>query len=353
MTSTLIIRDATLAINGASVDRSDPRAHLRARVEEVRGFQDDFLADSLEVLMPSAQGEGADMEALEALLIVGAARPELASARGVSTISAGRQLAHRLEKEDQGEKALAALELLVELFPGHKALERDLAGFMRRAGLVSDLVERYLQRSQQLLRQGRTAEAIAWMREVLLLDRSRKDVARTIRDLRFQEIDRVEARRSRRRVAVIALVGSLAISVGLLRETRLAEEFRALPGAEAGDSAGMRERLAALEAFVERHPIWHGAFRALSERTELRLACDRALEAERLAQERRAAELARRADEAELARERGTLLARDGQYAIALDELRHALELSRPDWEHRERVQEDIAAISAYLEDHP
>lgn len=351
MTSTLIIRDAALAINGASEVRADPAQHLRARIAEVQGFQDEFLADCLEVLSISAQGDGADVEALEAVLIVSIARPELSNARGISTISVGRLLASRLEKTGAKAQAMAALELLVELFPGHKALERDLAGLMRRQGMVGELVERYLQRSQQLLKQGRTSEAIAWMREVLLLDRSRKDVARTIRDLRFQEVDRTEARRSRRRVALVTLVGSLLVATGLLRETGLAEEFRTLPPAAPGDVAGTRLRLAGLESFIERHPIWHGSLRAIAERTELRLETERVLEAERLAAERRATELSRRMEEAELARKRGAILAQDGHYAEALEELRRSLEIALPQWEERVRVQRDIDAISAYLEE--
>lgn len=351
MTSTLIIRDAALAINGSPELRADPAEHLRSRIVEVQAFQDGFLEECLDVLSTSVAGEGTDCEVLEAVLIVCVARPELASARGLGAIPVGRHLAAHHEKAGEDTKALAALELLVELFPGHKALERDLAGLMRRQGMVADLVERYLQRAKQLLKQRRTQEAIGWMREALTLDRSRSDVARTIRDLRYREIDRGVNRRSRRRVAVVTLTGSLLVATGLLRETGLAEEYRALPEAPPGDVAGMRERLAALEAFVERHPVWHGSLEAIRERTELRLETDRLQEAQELAATRREEELARRMEEAEAAYRRGALLAGDGEYSAAIEELRRSLELALPQWEKREDVQRDIEAISSYLEE--
>lgn len=351
MTSTLIIRDATLAILGPPEPQADPAERLRRRVAEVASFEAPFLADCLDVLSLSARGGSGDPEALEALLIVALASPEQAAEKKLSSIAVARRLAAGLEKQGHSERALSILQLMVEVHPGHKALERDLAGLMRRQGMVQELVDRYIERSQQLLKQGRTAEAIAWMREVLTLDRSRRDVARTIRDLRYQEIDKVNVRRSRRRVTLVTLVGSILVSAGLLRETRLAEEYRTLPEAQDNDPLGTKQRLDAIESFVEAHPVWHGSLRALAERTALRLEVDRREDAYRLVAERREAELARRKEEADLARQRGAVLAQDGHYSAALEELRRSLELATPQWEERERVQRDIDALSAYLED--
>jgi tetratricopeptide (TPR) repeat protein len=350
MTSTLIIRDAALAIHGSPELRADPAQHLRSRIAEVQAFQEQFLGECLDVLGGVAV-ESADGEILEAVLIASIARPELANPRGLTAIPVGRHLAAYHEKAGNSDRAMATLELLVEVFPGHKALERDLAGLMRRQGMVTELVERYLQRSKQLLKQRRTSEAIGWMREALKLDRSRKDVARTIRDLRYKEIDKVAVKRSRRRVAIVTLTVSLLLATAVLREVRLAEEFRTLPEASAGDVVGMRERLAALETFMSRHPIWHGSLDVITERTALRLETERIVESQELAAARREQDEDRRLEDAQLAYKRGTLLAHDGHYAAALEELRHSLELAPPQWEEREDVQRDIDAISAYLEE--
>ena len=351
MSTTLIIRDATLAINGSPEARGGPAEHLPSRIREVASFDEDFLGDCLDVLVPSVENNESDLEVLEAVVVIGLARPELARSRGLSPIAAGRRLAGLREKSGQGECALALLELLVKHHSGHKALERDLAGLMRRQGMVGELVERYLERSRGLLQDGRTSEAIAWLREVLLLDRSRKDVARTIRDLRFQEIDKAKGRRSVRRVAAITLVGSVLVFTGLLREKRLAEEYRAVPSAKGGDLVGMKERLARLESFVDRHPIWHGSLGAIEARTEARLAVDRAEETQRKQEERKKAERLRTLEDADLARKRGVMLAESGDYSAALEELRRSLRLADTEWKERERVQRDVDAISSYLEE--
>ena len=349
----LIVRDAALAINGASDSQQSAHQLLLSRVAEVSGYEDAFLADCLDVLQASVRGSSSDPEALLAVVIIGLARPELAQERKLSPAAAGRKLAAAWEKAGDADGARELLESCVERFPGHKALERDLAALMRRTGQVDELVDRYLARSKELLKQGRNDEAVTWLREVLQLDRSRKDVARTIRDLRFQQIDRVKHRRSRRRVALVTLVASVLISAGLLREIQLAESYRTLPEAGPADLVGMRARLAGLETFIEQHPLWHGSLRALEERTALRLEVDRVADAERRVQERRAADLQQRRDEAELARKRGVILARDGNYAGALVEFEAALRVATTDWEQRERVQRDVDAISTYLEDQP
>lgn len=351
MSTTLIVRDATLAINGAPETRGEPAEHLRARVQDVGCFEPDYVRDCLEALLPSVSGKVADRDALEAVMLIALAHPEAARERGFTAIAAGRSLAVGLEKQGEGDYAMAVLRLLADHHPANKSLERDIAGLMRRQGMVGDLVDRYLERAQQLLDQGRTPEAIAWMREVLQIDRSRRDVARTIRDLRYNEIDRAEGRRSRRKLVTVTLVLSVLVSTVALRETMLAEEYRALPSVKGEDLAGMRERLALLEQFVDEHPIWHGGLQAVRERTDLRIAVGRLEAAERQARERERIELARRSEEADLERQRGITLAQDGDFEGALEALRRSLELSTPDWEQRERVERDIDAIAAYLEE--
>ena len=113
---------------------------------------------------------------------------------------------------------------------------------------------------------------------------------------------------------------------------------------------GLHERLDAIEGFVAAHPVWHGSLDAISERTALRLQVDQLESTRRLAEERRQAELVRRLEEADLARKRGAILVRDGEYASALEELQGSLKTAPADWTERGQVERDIEAISAYLE---
>jgi tetratricopeptide (TPR) repeat protein len=352
MVNTLIVRDATLAVNGAPESRGQPEAHLRQRVDEVAGFDRKTVEECLQVLSKSiGGGEDDDPEILEALVVLGLSQPELAQQTGLSPLATGRKLAARLERGGEADHALAVLELLAEHFPGQKTLERDLAGLMRRKGMVQELVERYIAQAQKLLKQGKDGEAIEWLREVLLLDRTRKDIARMIRDLRYQEADTFKERKKRWRVASLSLGLSLLLTTGFLHEYVVLKEFEQLTPLTNGDQAAMNQRLGELETFMERHPIWHGSLKVVGERAHLRIEIDRIHQKQLLAEDKRHEELVRRREEANLARERGLLAFDAGDYLAALSEFQQALELSPPEWPVRERLERDIQAIHAFIDD--
>ena len=351
MSSTLIVRDATLAINGAPEARGPLREHLEMRVEEVAALPPQVAGECCEVLRGVAgNGEDADPEVLEALTTLALAKPSEAERLGISAIASGRRLAARFEQDNRPDDAIGLLELLLESFPGSRAVERDLQAVMRRQGMVQNLVQSYLARAKALLREGKNQEAIGWMREVLLLDRSRKDVARMIRDLRLQEKGSARPTAAQGRVVllVMALLACLAY-VGL-REKRLHEEFVLIPAARSGDLESMHARLSALERFASANPIWHKSLMVVAERSDLRIEVDRLQQRETLRLESEAAKARERAEAAELARERGLMRAADGNYEQSLADFRQALELAADDWEHRERVERDVAALIRHLE---
>ncbi|MEW6071908.1 MAG: hypothetical protein AB1726_04830 [Planctomycetota bacterium] len=351
MTSTIIARDATLAINGAPETRGEPASFLRERIQAISHLDPEMVEQCAEVLLALAASEDPDPEILEALTILGLSQPRIGAQAGVSAVSCGRRLASRLERDGAPEHAKVVLELLAEHHPGQRSLERDLAALMRRTGMVEDLVARYLERAQGLLREGRTAEAIAWYREVLLLDRSRSDVARAIRDLRYQEVDQGRTKKRRRRAVALVLLASTLLTLGVLREVRVRQAFAALPAVDGNDLDGMRIRLAALEEFLRRHPVWHGSLGVLAERSTLRVGIEsRSQElAYQAEMEREAA--ARRLEAIRLARQRGRQLASAGDYAAALRELEGALRLADPAWSEREQVERDVEALRRYLEE--
>jgi len=352
MTHTLIVRDATMAVNGAPETRGEPDSHLRRRVGEVSGFDRKTVEECLVVLSKSVGGgEDDDPEVLEALMVLGISQPGLVKQAGISPITTGRRLAAQLERKGESEHALAVLELLAEQFQGHKGVERDLAGLMRRQGMVRDLAERYLAQANALLKQGRTDEAIEWLREVLALDRSRKDVARMIRDLRYQELDTRQERKKRWRVASLSLGLSLLVTTGFLREYVIRGRFEEITPFASGDLGSMRKRLVALEQFMQENPIWHGSLKVLGERAHLRVEIDRIQQQQMLEEDARHAELVKRRDESNVARERGLSAFDSGDYQAALAEFQRALELAPPDWPVRDRVVRDIEAIETFLAD--
>ena len=345
MTTTLIVRDATLAIHGAPEKRGDPREHLRLRMAEVGHLEARTAEECVEVLASVAHGEGADPEVLEALLIVGFAHPALATSSKLAPMTVGRRLAARLERDGEIDHAMAVLEQLLQRFPGHEALERDMAQLMRRQGMVQDLVGRYFERAKKCVAEGRSSEAAGWLREVLQLDPGRKDAARLIRDLRFKRMKKT--RKGGGGLKVFGLLLLCAAGVGLLarRELALAQQFRALPPASEGNTHSLERRLADLERFVKEHPVWHGSLEVVSERAELRVRLAVLADKQRL--EHEAAEQAERdrLSNAEQCRKNGLRLAQGGDIAGAVRAFRQALDYGGEEWQHHERVARDLADL--------
>jgi len=353
MTTTLIVRDAILAVHGSQEKRGEPREHLRLRLSEIGHLDARTAAECAEVLSSVAGGEGADPEALEALLILGLAHPELAESNKVAAMPTGRRLATRLERAGEIDHAMAVLELLLQRFPGHETLERDMAQLMRRQGMVQDLVGRYFERAKKCIAEGRTSEAAGWLREVLQLDPGRKDAARLIRDLRFKKLKQNRKSSGGWKVLVGLLLVASGVSALVMRELRLTEEFHALSPANEGNTPSLQRRLADLESFVERYPVWHGALQVLSERSELRVRL--AVLADKVQAEESKLEDARRErlDTAEQYRALGLQLAQSGDLAGAQRAFEEALSNGGDDWEPRQRVERDLEDLRAHLARNP
>ncbi len=348
MSSTLIVRDALTLVLGEGRGQRELQEHLRERVGAALAIGEGPFAEILELLGPTA-GEDAQADVLSAALVLAVAFPRLAERHEITAVVHGRRLAGRLERDGDVAGACGALRLVSEVQPGNKTIERALAALMRRQGMVQDLVDRYLARAQQLLDQGSHQEAIPWLREVLQLDRSRKDVARTIRDLRFEEVaqGKVKGRHVSVALIVVLIAGGLAL-VGM-REAKVRQEFAGLPLAVEGNLGSLRERYDALGMFIERYPIWHGSLEAMQEHSDLKEVIGR-INAEELAKrEQESADRRLRDTMANNARLLGDTSAQEEDFPAALARFREALEVASDTWPERARTQRDIDAIVAYL----
>ncbi|MEX1025157.1 MAG: hypothetical protein WD226_08780 [Planctomycetota bacterium] len=351
MTSNLIVRDATHAINGDSSREGDRALHLKSRIAAVADLEREFLEECVQVLVASDGGDETDADILEALFVLGLGRPEVLAEMGLDQVSIGRRLAARMEREELPEASLAVLEFLLEHDPEHRGVQRDHAALMRRLGMVQSLVDRHLAAAGQLMSNGRNAEAIEVLREVLLLDRTRKDVARTIRDLRFADIEKHDERKNRVRKLLLVAAGSVLLVLLGLRERRLFDEYRALAGDDAGTVESVGARLNGVERFVDRHPVWLGSFGALEERGRLRIELDRLIreaDRERLLRDQ---SLQHALEEAAWAMERGRDRARSGDFVSAIAELQRALELGGDDWSESEQIERNIRVLQQALDE--
>jgi tetratricopeptide (TPR) repeat protein len=241
------------------------------------------------------------------------------------------------------------LEFLASRLPGEPTIDQELAGLMRRSGNTAALVERYLSRAEAAVERGRVGEAIPWLQEVLLIDRTRRDVARMIRDLRYGEVARERASRRRTRWALgLATLSTLA-TVGVAWNLDAHTRFTQLPAAAPGDEAALRCRLDALEGLAHARPVWIGSTRVAEERQRLRDQLEgiqQTVQLEAQLEEQRAAE---QLSEAEAHRLRGLALVDSLRLEEALVALEACLQVAPADWPHAEQVRTDAVALRRHL----
>jgi tetratricopeptide (TPR) repeat protein len=223
---------------------------------------------------------------------------------------------------------------------------------MRRTGNADRLVERYLRRAEECVASDRTKEAISWLQEVLLIDRSRRDVARMIRDLRWGDQEKRVRWRGRLRSSAIVLVLVTAVALVVQRERDVAARFAAVPAAIVGDLASLRQRAEQLDRLQAENPFSVRLFEAGRERARLQVEITQ-LEAQSAQQQ-----LARRSQRetelaiAESARKQGRILAQQDRYPEALEQFERALASGPGDWNMRAQIVKDVAAIREWIAVH-
>ncbi len=349
----LIVEDVVTALTG--VAEQDPSsegvqaADLCQQLERAAAEFDKRTADAFgRALLDSLTEDPGNLRQLEALIILGLAHPDVLERHRISLAVEGRRLAVLLERAGELERARSVLELLAGRMPGERTIDHELAGILRRSGNTDELVDRYLRRAESAVEEGNISEAIPWLQEILLLDRTRRDVARMIRDLRYQEAERQTGRRRRNRLLVVLVLISAALTAAVGREVKVHREFAQLAPADPDQPETLYQRREALEKFIATHRVWLGVLSATSERDELTQAIadhEREVARREHAQE---AKKRRQNELAEAARMRGLMFAEREDFERALVDFEKALSLTDDQWEHRAQVEADVAAIRAW-----
>lgn len=346
----LIVDDVVSAVTGTLSE--DGAEDLRHQLQRAAAEFDRRTADAFgRALLDSLCEDPGNLRQLEALLILGLAHPDVLEAHRISLAVEGRRLAVLLERAGEEERARTVLELLASHMPGERSIDHELAGLMRRSGNTDELVDRYMRRAEEAVADGRVSEAIPWLQEILLIDRTRRDVARMIRDLRYQDAERSALRARRFRLMACVVLVTALVTVLFSRELDIRRSFGELPAAEPGDRDSMKVRQAALEGFLEDNWLWTGFFQATRERDELRSRIAEEERKEAAAAEAFQQEARRVRERAEAARMRGIMYSDRGQFAKALEDFEQALVGMDESWEHHAQVLRDIEALRAHLEE--
>jgi len=352
--SSTLTEDRLLVDDVVDALTSPPQEGSRDLCEQMERAAEEFDRRTAEAfaraLVDSLCEDPGDVRRLEALLILGLAHPSILEKYKVSLAAEGRRLCVLLENQGELARARGLLEVLAQRLPDERELQQDLASFMRRAGDVDELVERCLERADEEVRKGRPMEAISWLQEVLLHDQTRRDVARMIRDLRYQEMENLARSKRRMRLAAAVFVVLAALASLAFRERNIAREYAGLPPATEGNPDALEARLEGIDGMIAGHRFWLGMFGASKERSELQRRRDhlaaRSAESLRLAEEREYQKQA----QAESLRLSAIEKVTAGELGAALADFEQALSAAPESWPRRERVAANIEAIQDLLE---
>lgn len=346
----LLVDDVVAALTTSEGD-SEQCTGLREQMERAAQEFDKHTALAFgRALVDSLCEDPGDVRRLEALLILGLAHPHILEMYKVSLAAEGRRLCALLEARGEEERARSLMELLSQKAPEDRAIQQELASMMRRCGEVDELIVRCLARADEEVQAGRPMDAIPWLQEILLHDQSRRDIARMIRDLRYEEMENAQRKKRRGRIALVIIAISASLSALFMRERSIDGEYASLPAIESTDVTSMQARLSGIDGLLDDNKLWFGMLGVMDERSELRKQVDQ-LEAREAKRERKLDQVAyQRQALAESARLEALDLVNRAEYADALYQFQRSLELSAPDWDRRERVSANIVAIKELLE---
>jgi tetratricopeptide (TPR) repeat protein len=366
----LFVDDVVTALTGSVQPSGDARGVFEDQMKRATEEFDLRTAEAFaRALLEALCQEPIDPRRLEALLILGLAHPTILDRHRISLQKEGDRLAAMLEAQGQHDRARTLLDVIENAMNAEEATAKAASPDAKTAdspapGAVvppsPGPLDRDRARIEVLLRQaddaaarGRTGQAILLLQEVVALDRHRRDVARMIRDLRWQEQERrVRSIRRLKFISFVLVLAAAVVGVGW-RENDVRQRFAQIPSARSGDLKSLSVRLERIDLLFEQEHVWFGMASAMTERKELQrevfeLQAIAAAKASELASER-----ARTAEFAEAQRSRGMLLAQQGRFEDALVELRRALAAGGDAWPARRDVETNVKAIAEWIEKRP
>lgn len=348
----VIVADVVTALTGDVASGPDARQALRERMQRATSEFNTRTAEAFaRALLDSLTQNPDDLRQLEALVILGCAHPEVLQSHRISLHTESERLIVLLEQAGEQERADTVREMLAESASLHQldTPAAKPAGAREPGNDRRERVERCLRRADECIAAGRKREAIAALQEVMGLEPGRRDVARMIRDLRSTSRRRNwYIGRTLKTLAILSIVGG-TLAFAYTREMDVREQYGQLDRTRMGDERIVQARLDAIDDFIATHHFWLGMTDALTDKARLEEQLrSLAQKQQQVKFEQRVAteELALNAD---AARTRGLMYAQKGQFELALVDFREALKSAPANWEHRQRVQADLAAVEAFL----
>jgi len=187
-------------------------------------------------------------------------------------LAEGKELVELMVEFGDIQRVRALLERLLQVEPGDPDLKKALVNVHLKAGDQPRIIELYESIADDLVRQQKPIEAVAYLQKILLIDRGRADISERVRKL--YEFDE-RSRRRGRALNVLAVVFCLLLVLGSaywFYNERAEEDFEridvhAMLAAE--DFAGAK---AAWDEFVQSHPLTAAVSKAKAELLQIETA---------------------------------------------------------------------------------
>lgn len=344
----MIVEDVVTALTGDVASGPGARAAIRSRMQRAADEFNERTAEAFaRALLDSLTQNPTDLRQIEALIILGIAHPGILERHRISLDHEAERLLFLLERAGETERAETMREVLADRLTIEEVPDTEAPQAAPKADR-QELIERHLRQADEAAQSGRTKEAIACLREVLALEPGRRDVTRLLRDLRQAQKDRKKRLgRGLKTMLVVIALGAAAYGVWM-REESVRSRYLDIPPAKGDDPASLRARASAIEDLIASERFWFSMKDALEDKGRIEAQLRRRTEESEKERHEAAMVLEERVQNADAARVRGLMYAQQGKFDLALADFRQALELAPKGWEHRKRVQADLAAIEAF-----
>ena len=187
-------------------------------------------------------------------------------------LAEGKELVDLLIEFGDIQRVRALLERLLLVAPGDPDLKKALVNVHVKAGDQKRVAELYESIAEDLVRQGKPLEAVAYLQKILLVDRSRADISERVRKL--YEFDERVRRRGRALVALgVAFCVLLVLGVAFWFYNERAEaEFARIDVTELVAREDFAAAAAAYQDFARLHPFTTAVAKADGELQQIEAA---------------------------------------------------------------------------------
>jgi tetratricopeptide (TPR) repeat protein len=195
--------------------------------------------------------------------------------QGFDPLVEGKELVDLLIEFGDIQRVRVLLERLLLVAPEDPDLKKALVNVHVKAGDQKRVAELYESIAEDLMRQGKPLEAVAYLQKILLVDRSRADISERVRKL-YEFDERV--RRRGRALGVLAVAFCLLLVLGAgywFYNQRAEEEFNRIDTHELVAHEDFAAAASVYQDFVAMHPFTTAVAKAEGELQQIEAARQR------------------------------------------------------------------------------